>query len=179
MTGDPLRYDRVAAGLHWLTAALVIALIVLGIGAEPMEKSWGVSALATLTVHKSLGMTVFVLTLLRLAWRLGHHPPPLPETTPRWQRASAHVAHFALYAFLLVLPVLGYLLSSGGPFPLQWFGLFDMPKAPVTKSLADAAHAAHVAGGITVAVLVVVHIAAALWHQLVQRDRLLARMRIG
>jgi len=120
-----------------------------------------------------------VLTLARLAWRIGHPPPPLPKTTPAWQRSAAHLVHWVFYAFLLGLPVLGYLLSSGGPYPLNWFGLIDVPKAPVTKSLADAAHRAHVLGGITMAVLVLVHVCAALWHQFVQRDRLLARMRIG
>ena len=177
MDGLPHRYDRVAAGFHWLTAALVIVLILLGLGAEPM-KDW-ISTYAALSVHKWFGMTVFVLTLARLAWRLGHRPPPLPETTPAWQRVLAHAVHWAFYVLLLGMPVLGYLLSSGGPYPLNWFALFDIPKAPVTKSLADTAHAAHNFGGIAMAALVTVHIAAALWHQFVQRDRLLARLRIA
>jgi cytochrome b561 len=177
MDTPPLRYDRVAAGLHWLTAALVITLILLGLGAEPLKDR--IDEFAVLILHKWLGMTVFVLTLARLVWRLGHRPPPLPDTTPAWQRTVAPAVHWVLYAFLLAMPVLGYLLSSGGPYPLNWFGLFDVPKAPVTKSLADAAHSAHVIGGITMAVLVTAHIAAALWHQFIQRDRLIARMRIG
>ena len=139
---------------HWLTAALVIVLILLGLGAERM-KDW-ISTYAALSVHKWFGMTVFVLTLARLAWRLGHRPPPLPETTPAWQRVLAHAVHWAFYVLLLGMPVLGYLLSSGGPYPLNWFALFDIPKAPVTKSLADAAHAAHNFGGIAMAALVTV-----------------------
>lgn len=170
-------YDRFAASLHWLTAALVIGLIVLGLAAEAMQKAFGISEFTTLTLHKSLGITVFALTLLRLVWWFGHRPPPLPEI-PEWQRLIAHAVHAAFYAFMIVMPVLGYLLSSGGPYPLGWFGV-PLPKAPVTKPVADVAHVAHVAGGIAMTILVAGHIGAALWHQFARHDRLIARMRIG
>ncbi|MBN8831991.1 MAG: cytochrome b, partial [Sphingomonadales bacterium] len=126
-------------------------------------------------LHKSLGITVFALTLLRIVWRLGHRAPPLPATTPGWQRAAAHGAHMLLYGFLLAMPLTGYVFGSGGPYPMEWFGV-EIPKAPVPKPVAETAHDAHVVGGYAVAVMVVVHIGAACWHQWVQRDNLIARM---
>ena len=175
---DLPRYDRVAAGLHWLTALLVIALIVLGIGGKAVGEPLGMSGMQTIFLHKSLGITVFAITLLRLLWRVGHKPPPLPETTPAWQARAAHWMHGLLYALMLLLPTLGYVLSSGGPYPLEWFGI-GLPKLPVSKAVGEAAANAHVAGGLAMTALVAVHIGAALWHHLVQRDRLIARMRIA
>jgi cytochrome b561 len=134
--------------------------------------------LQTIFLHKSLGLTVFAVVLLRLGWRLTHRPPPLPETTPPWQRRAATVVHGSFYGFLLGLPILGYLLSLGSPFPLEWFG-HELPKAKVPKQVSDTADGLHVAGGLILTGLLVLHIGAALWHQFVRRDRLIARMRIG
>jgi cytochrome b561 len=173
------KYDPIAASFHWLTAALVLTVIVLGIGGEGVGGLFGMNGLETIFLHKSLGMTVFGVTVLRLLWRLTHKPPPLPETTPAWQRRAASLAHNSFYGFLLVLPVLGYLLSSGSPFPLEWFGMGPLPKADVPKSVSETADVLHVVGGLILTVLLALHIAAALWHQFVQRDRLIARMRIG
>lgn len=178
MTATPLVYSRVAAALHWIIAALVITLVALGLAGEWIGGFVGMSGLEAIQLHKSLGMTVFVLTLVRLYWRIGHKPPPLPESMPQWQRRAAHAAHGSFYAFMLGLPVLGYMLSSGGPYPLKWFAV-PLPKLPVSKTVGDLAHDAHEIGGITMAVLIVLHIGAALWHQFVDRDRLLARMRVG
>jgi cytochrome b561 len=175
---EQLKYDRVAAGFHWATALLVVALIVLGIGGEAVGALFGMNGLETIFLHKSLGLTVFWVTVLRLLWRLTHKPPPLPETTPAWQRRAAEAAHRSFYGFLLVMPILGYLLSSGSRFPLLWFGV-ELPKAAVSKSVSDAADTLHVAGGLVLTALLVLHIGAALWHQFVQRDRLIARMRVG
>lgn len=169
-------YDRVAAAIHWLTAFMVIAIIILAFAGDFLEKSLG--EFRAIALHKSLGMTVFVLTLFRLAWRLSHKPPPLPATTPAWQRAAAHTVHIAIYAFLLGMPVLGYVFGSGGPYPMQWFGI-DIPKMAIGKPLADAAHLAHEIGGFTITALLLAHVSAALWHHFVQRDGLIARMRLG
>lgn len=175
---EPRRYDAVAAAFHWITAVLVIALIVLGIGGETVGALFGMDGLQTIFLHKSFGITVFFVVLARLAWRLTHEPPPLPETTPPWQRRTAKAVHASFYGFLLGLPILGYLLSSGSPFPLEWFG-HELPKAPVPKPVSDTADAIHVAGGLTLTGLLILHIGAALWRHFVQRDRLIARMRVG
>jgi cytochrome b561 len=172
------KYDRVAAAFHWLTAALVVPLIVLGIGGEAVGGLFGMSGLETIFLHKSLGITVFFVVLLRLGWRLTHKPPPLRETTPAWQRRAASAVHRSFYGFLLGLPILGYLLSSSSPFPLEWFG-HELPKAPVPKWVSGTADEIHVVGGLVLTGVLVLHIGAALWHQFVQRDRLIARMRVG
>lgn len=169
------RYDRVAATIHWLTAALVIALIVLVLGGDALEEATG---WPTIQLHKSFGMTVFGLTLLRLFWRLGHRPPPLPATVPVWQKRMAGAAHTGLYGFLLGLPLAGYIFGSGGPYPMQYFGV-DVPKMRVSKPVAEVFHEAHEIGGFTMIGLLIAHIGAALWHQFVQRDRMIARMRVG
>lgn len=173
-----LKFDPVAAAFHWLTAVLVLALIVLGIGGAAVGGVLGMTGLETIFLHKSIGITVFGITVLRLLWRLTHRPPLLPETMPVWQRRSATLVHRTFYGFLLVLPSLGYLLSSGSPFPLEWFGV-SLPKAAVPKSVSETADALHVAGGLILTGLLAAHIGAALWHQFVQRDRLIARMRLG
>lgn len=172
------KYDRVAAAFHWITALLVIALIILGIGGEAVGNLFGMTGLETIFLHKSLGITVFFVVLARLGWRLTHKPPPLPETTPAWQRRAASAVHRSFYGFLLGLPVLGYLLSSGSPFPLEWFG-HELPKANVPKSVSDTADEIHVVGGLVLTGLLVLHVGAALWHQFVTRDGLLTRMRVG
>jgi len=170
-------YDRVAAAIHWLTALMVIALIILAFGGDLLEEIFG--EFRPIALHKSLGMTVFVLTVFRLIWRLGHKPPPLPASTPAWQRAAAPAAHAMIYAFLLGMPILGYVFGSGGPYPMQYFGI-DLPKlAFISKPVADAAHLAHEIGGYAITALLLTHISAALWHHFVQRDGLISRMRLG
>ena len=174
MNDGQARYDRVAAGIHWITAVLVISLIILVLGGEGLEKATG---WPTVAMHKSFGMTVFALTLFRLFWRLGHRPPPLPAETPALQRLAAGAVHTALYGFLLAMPLAGYIFGSGGPYPMRYFGL-DVPKAPISKPVADFFHEAHEIGGFTLIALLVVHIGAALWHHFVQRDGLISRMRV-
>ena len=176
MDGKMHKYDKVAATLHWLMAAMMIVIIIIGIGGKGLSDALG--GIHTMSLHKSLGITVFFLALLRLFWRLSHTPPPLPETTPVWQQAAAHVVHIALYVFMLGMPILGYVFGSGGPYPMEWFGI-AVPKIAVGKAIADAAHEAHEIGGWLVAGLVSLHIVAALWHHYVQRDGLLVRMRLG
>lgn len=164
------RYDRVAAAIHWLTAAMVLLIIVLGLFSDPIGKLVGHAGIA---LHKSLGVTVFGLTLLRIFWRLGHRAPPL--STSGWQRAAANGAHGLLYLFLLGLPLSGYVFGSGGPYAMQWFGI-DIPKAPISKPVSEIFHTAHVLGGYAVTALVTLHIGAVCWHQWVKRDDLIARM---
>jgi len=175
MAGPSARYDRIAAAIHWLTAALVVLIIGLALFGEPVGDWLGFSAIG---LHKSLGMTVFALTLARILWRVTHRAPPLPARTPRWQRASAHGVHGFIYALLLGLPVSGYIFGSGGPYPMRWFGI-DIPKAPIAKPVADLVHSLHEIGGFAMIGLLVAHVGAACWHQWVQRDGLILRMSLA
>lgn len=167
------RYTNVAIAFHWTIAALVLVNLWLGLAHEALPTAWKV-----IPVHKSIGLTVLVLTLGRIAWRLTHPAPPLPAQTPAWQRASAHVTHFALYALLLVMPLSGWAMSSGGvPLrPLSWFFLFDVPYLPVSKAGAGVAHDTHELLGFVMLALVALHVSAALWHHFARHDSVLSRM---
>lgn len=167
------RYSGVAIALHWLIAVLVIVNLIVGIGHEsiPALRAW-------MPGHKAIGITVLALTLVRVAWRLGHRAPPLPAGTPEWEKAAAHGVHWGLYALLLLMPLTGWMMVSGPEHrrPLSWFGAFDIPYLPVGASGSDAGGSAHGVLGWVMLALVVLHILAALRHHLVLRNGILARM---
>jgi len=130
--------------------------------------------------HKAIGITVLVLTLGRIGWRLGHRPPPLPPATPGWERLAAHAVHRLFYLLLMVLPLSGWAMVSGiRRNPLDWFGLFPIPYLPIPPSLAHLGHDAHGLIGFAMLGLVALHVAAALRHHFVLRDGVLSRMLPG
>jgi cytochrome b561 len=131
-------------------------------------------------LHKSVGLTILALALLRLAWRLGQRVPREPSM-PRWQYVAARASHFLLYVLILALPLSGWLFNSAANFPLEWFGLVHVPSLtpgldPVLKSLALRTH---VLLFWILAAVVAVHAAAALWHHFRQHDDVLLRMLPG
>lgn len=170
------RYSRVAIAFHWTIAALVIFNIAVGLGHDPIP-----ALRALMQAHKAVGLTVLALTALRVAWRLAHRPPPLPADTPGWERGAAHATHWTLYLLLVALPLSGWVMVSGpeGRRPLSWFGAFDVPYLPATSPAAEGAAKAHGLLGWVMLALVLLHVAAALRHHLVLRDRVLARMLPG
>ncbi|NIJ63336.1 MULTISPECIES: cytochrome b [Sphingomonas] len=176
MTARGDRYSRGAIAFHWSIAALVLFNLIVGLFHDAMPRAWGI-----MPIHKSVGIAVLVLTLGRIGWRLTHKPPHLPELLPAWEKATAHTVHFILYALLLILPISGWLLSSNPerPRPINWFGLFEIPVLPATPGIAHNAHEAHELLGYLMAALVAIHIAAALRHHFILRDRVLARMLPG
>jgi cytochrome b561 len=109
--------------LHWLQAIFVIWLLVLGLSMVDLPK--GAERSAAYTLHKSLGLLVLLLSVLRLAWRLGHRPPP--DLSPGWEARLARLTHLGLYAFLLLAPLSGYLTTVFTPYPLKFFGL-ELPR---------------------------------------------------
>ena len=118
------RYSKGAICFHWVIAVLVIANLTIGLLHESLLDVDGV-----IPLHKSIGITVLVLTLGRIAWRLAHRPPAPPETMARWERLAAHAIAHDFYALLLILPLAGWLMVSGTTKrrPFEWFGLFDIP----------------------------------------------------
>ena len=168
-----MTYGRVARWLHWSIAALVIANIVLGLFHD------GLGALfPAMPLHKAIGITVLALTFVRIGWRLGHAPPPLPAAMPGWEKGAARAAHLAFYALLLILPLSGWVMSSAGTYPLTWFWLFDVPRFAVTKgdAVVGLSRSAHELLGLAFAALALIHIAAALRHHFVVKDSVLRRM---
>lgn len=166
-------YTRSAIAFHWAIAVAIIVNLAIGIGHDAMPRGWGV-----MPFHKALGITILVLSVARLAWRLTHRPPPLPATAPTWERTLAAATHWTLYALTIAVPLTGWMMSSGGnpPRPLSWFGLFPIPHLPVDKASAGFGGEAHEVLGYALAALVVLHVLAALRHHLILRDATLVRM---
>ncbi|MBC7602484.1 MAG: cytochrome b [Ramlibacter sp.] len=171
------QYSRGAIWFHWIIAALVLVNLAIGLLHESLLD--GVKG--AMPLHLSIGITVLVLTLGRIAWRLAHRPPPLPTGMTAWERIAAGLTHIAFYALLLVLPLTGWMLVSGKATskPFGWFGLFDVSPLPISKAASGVAHEAHGLLGYAMAALVVLHVAAAVRHHFVLRDGVLARMLPG
>ena len=118
------RYGAVAQLFHWAIVALVITQFVLALWVEGLSPIRKIGSSAT---HKSIGITILGLALLRLAWRFFNPVPPLPAGVPRWQDRAARVSHFLLYALLFITPLLGWFMSSARAFSVSWFGLVTLP----------------------------------------------------
>ena len=170
------RYSRVAIAFHWTIALLVIVNLFIGLGEESIAFLDG-----SIPLHKSIGITVLVLTIGRVAWRLTHRPPALPADIAPWERGVAHATQWALYALLVVMPLSGWAMSSNPERrrPLNWFGTVDIPYLPVSPGGARLGHDAHEILGWLMLALVVLHVAAALRHHFLLRDNVLARMLPG
>jgi cytochrome b561 len=184
----PARYTRTAIVLHWVIAALLVINVGLGLGAESLPDDWVRPAI---DLHKSFGLTVLGLVLVRILWRLSHPAPPLPREYGRLERVAAHIAHGLLYGLILLLPISGWLHDSAfkdaAAHPLQlfwivpWFrigAIQDLPAAP-KEVLHDQLFALHAWAGYALYALVALHIAAALKHQFVDRHAELQRMGLG
>lgn len=172
------RWGWVSLGIHWLTLLMVLGLVVVGLLMQELPNS--PSKIQIYGLHKSFGLTVLVLTVLRLVWRLAAGVPRPVPGTPRWQRAAASVTHGALYVLLLAMPLSGWLYNSASGFGLKWFGLFSLPKLggydPGVKQFALAAHETLF---LALVAIVTVHALAALKHHYVNRDATLTRMLPG
>lgn len=171
------RYSRGAILFHWTIAILIIANIAGALITDDWE---GPARGLVMGLHKATGMTVLVLSVMRLAWRLTHRPPPLPPRIRPWERLAAGTAYVVFYALMIAMPVSGWLMISASATrrPFTWFGLFDLPYLPVQgdKALGGIGHEAHeILGYLTIA-LIVLHVAAALKHHFLDETRLIARM---
>jgi cytochrome b561 len=127
--------------------------------------------------HKNVGVLLFVLVVLRLFVRWRNAPPPKPASVPAWQVRIADATHRALYALLVVQPIAGYVRVRAGGYPIEVLDALGTPLLlPQSEALADAAKAVHHWGGIAIAVLMALHIGAALFHAIVKRDGVFTRM---
>lgn len=169
-------YTPVAKGLHWLMAALIIGLLVLGIYMYELPLS--PEKLQLYSWHKWAGVTVFLLVWLRLAWRLTHRPPALPEAMSPLMRLAAHTGHAALYALMVVIPLSGWLMSSAKGVQTVWFGVLPIPDLLARdKELGNLLQWVHKGLNITLMLTLAGHVGAALWHHFVLKDDTLRRMR--
>jgi cytochrome b561 len=171
-------YDMTARVLHWITAILVLTMLPLGV---VIANRWGGEWKDWLyNLHRSIGTVVMLVILVRVGYRLTHRPLPLPEEIPLSQRRASRVVHWALYTFLVLQPFIGWAGSSAFPAPVIVFGLFSLPMiAPADRALSDQLLFVHRWTGVTIACLVAVHIAAAVYHHFARRDGVLMRMVTG
>jgi len=171
----PNRYTLTAIRLHWLMAILLVGLFAVGLYMTGLKLS--PQKLQLYSWHKWAGVTVFVLALVRLAWRIGHPPPADPAGMPRWQALAAHGVHHLLYLLMIAIPLSGWLMSSAKGFQTVWFGVLPLPDLlQKDKALGDLLQTVHQFLNYSLAALVLAHAGAALKHQFIDRDGVLARM---
>lgn len=169
------RYTSTAISLHWLIALLIFAAFPLGIYMHELPLS--PDKLRLYSYHKWIGVTVFVLAIVRLAWRATHRPPPLPAAMARWERLAAEGVHYLLYALLFLIPLSGWLMSSAKGFQTVWFGVLPLPDlVGKNKELGDLLLNVHKAFNLTLLGLVLAHVGAALKHHFIRHDTILERM---
>ena len=169
------RYGAVAQFFHWAIVALILLQYVIGIDGAELQS--GFEQLVVLARHKSFGITVFVLAIVRLGWRWFSPPPSLPPEMKPSERVLAHLSHGMLYALMFSLPVTGWLYSSASGVSVSWFGWVALPDlVRPSKPLAHTLLWWHVGLAITLALILVLHVFAAFWHHLARRDTVLVRM---
>ncbi len=169
------RYTSTAKSLHWLMALMIVGLFALGLYMKELPLS--PAKLQLYSWHKWAGVTVFVLLLARVAWRMTHRPPPLPWQMSRLHQQVAHAGHLMLYLLMLAIPVSGWLMSSAKGFPTVWFGVLPLPDlVGKDKALGELLGNLHALLNWTLAAVLVAHVAAALKHHLIDHDDVLTRM---
>ena len=175
VSGGEQGYTLIARVLHWVTAVIVISMIPIGvymINAQP-----GPTQDLLFHLHRSFGVLLLPIMIVRLAYRLAHPPPPLPDVVPAIQRGVAHIVHWALYALLIVQPIVGWIATSAYRAPILVLWLFELPPIwPIDRAFSERMFLVHRVLGFAIAFLAVMHIAAALYHHFIRKDAVLMRM---
>lgn len=172
---SPARYERAAVVLHWIVALLIIALIATGWYMVGIPKNTPERAFF-FNLHKSLGIVTAIFIAMLIVWRIRHRAPPLPSAMPKWERMTANLNHRLFYVFMVLVTLTGYLTSSFSRYGPKLFGI-----ALPHWGWEDAARrgnfsAVHRITALIFAVLIAIHIAAALKHLLVDKDGVFQRM---
>jgi cytochrome b561 len=179
------RYSTVAIAFHWLIAAAIAAQIFLGWRMQDLE---GFSRSALLQIHKSVGISILLLTAARLVWRLLNPPPPHGSNLTALERRLSHWAHIGFYGLLMALPLTGWaLVSAGRPGGMKLFGAIPWPSFPLLSLLpgkaqdllADIFDSTHTALAWVMLALLALHVAGALKHQFISKDPTISRMAPG
>ena len=165
----------VRAKLHWLMVVVLVGLFCLGIYMHELPLS--PQKLRLYTWHKWAGVSAFLLVLARLAWLIAHRPPAWPGDMPHWQEALARALHLLLYLLMIAIPLSGWLMSSAKGFQTIYFGILPLPDVVhKNRELGELLQTLHSTLNLCLAALVVVHVAAVLKHQLLDRDQVFRRM---
>lgn len=172
-----MRYSRPAVVLHWLIAGIVLAQITWGWLMQQIPKSPPGLRADAFNFHKSVGLCIFALMLVRLGWRLAHAPPPLPPM-PRWQASAARFTHVALYVALFTMPVAGYLGSVFSGYPIKWFGLMLPAWGWADPAIKELMSSVHLATSWILLASTSLHVAGTIKHA-IAGERVMARMSLG
>jgi cytochrome b561 len=180
----PARYTAVAIALHWIIAALLVSMIFYGWWMEGLRERALSGEMTFAQVqgaynwHKTAGIAVLILSLVRLGWRLTHPVPPLPAHMKAYERAGARFSHAGFYVLMIGMPLLGWLTASASDFPSLMLNspALPLPHLPVPNDLYEALSGLHGAGAWAIFALLALHAGAALKHHILDRDDVLARM---
>ena len=168
-------YHPFVRTLHWLMALLILCALCLGVWASQLPR--GDARSEVLFVHKSIGVTVLALVIIRAIARLALGTPDYAEALGRLTSMAAGAAHLALYALMVALPLSGWVMSSAGGHEVSFFGLFTLPNlVGPDKALAEQAAGAHEFFAWAIGIVIALHLAATLWHVHVKRDTVFTRM---
>ncbi|QIO31834.1 cytochrome b [Bradyrhizobium sp. 1(2017)] len=168
MTNAPHRFTLVQRLLHWLMAACILAMLFIGVG---MVSTVAPEYLPLILIHKTLGVTLLGLVLIRVALRLYYGAPPLPDDLPRAMKLGARFSHQLLYGFMIIMPLLGLGMLWAASYPVVLYGGIRIPALlPQSDGVHTLLWNAHVYLGFAFFALVLLHLAAGLFHALVRRD---------
>jgi len=175
-------YNAIAKMFHWLMAALILCMLLLGWAMTADDILGGHGKSVAMQVHESVGMIVLTLGVLRLIWRFLNPPPPLPAFMPAWEQVAARLSHVILYVLMLVMPLVGWVIISTMAHKAQFFGLFPIPNLPFLHDLPGKKEIREIFESIhwwlawVIVAVVALHIGAALKHHFIERDDILLRM---
>jgi cytochrome b561 len=172
------QYGAIAKLFHWVTLGLMLVALPLGFVIQHVKDA---SKMGFYALHESAGLTILFVALARLAWRRLSPPPSLPNDMPKLMRTTSTAVHHALYALLILQPLLGFLATNAWGFPMQgataYLGFIELPKfMEAWEGLAKILSLLHSIGGWLLVVLIALHIAGALFHHAIRRDGTLMRM---
>jgi cytochrome b561 len=176
LTNTTERWGSLSIGLHWTIAALVL-LVQVPAGITMVSVDPGTVQNVGYNIHKTTGIVIFLLALVRLGWRWSQPVPILPADLPGWQAKVAATTHVLLYLVLFAMPITGFLYTAMGGFPVPFFGLYDLARlVPENKPAAELFKTAHLTLQWLLYAVVALHVAGALQHHLVRKDGVLRRM---
>ncbi len=168
MNGVHLRFTALQRILHWLMALCILAMLFIGVG---MVSTVMPKYLTLVSIHKPLGIAILVLGLVRLVVRLRYGAPPLPVNLPEPMKLAAYLSHYAFYVLMIGIPLIGWGMLSAAAYPVVLYGGIRLPAIlPQSDSLNSLLWSAHYYLAFLFFALILVHVAAALFHALVRRD---------
>ena len=173
---EPSRYDRIAIALHWLIGVALMGQVAFGFLLDEIAPRGTPARTGVINLHKSFGIVLALLIIARLAWRLAHRPPRWPDALPQWQRRTAELAHRALYVCMVMMPLSGYVASNFSKHGVKFFGTTLAPWGADLPQVYGFFNGVHIVTAYVFTALIVVHVAAALKHALVDRDGVFSRM---